>query len=140
MIFIFIYHVETYLQLNICHVETLLHMTICHMEIFFHMTDFFSTSTAGDAGDKYQVCLGPLWSRSFCETNLPFGRSLTCFLDIVLIAEYPVFCVDCTVFVRKTGANQVGQGGSAQSGGSMGRQSMNRMGTTTVGQLLKGSN
>ena len=81
---------------------------------------------------------GPLWL--FFETNLHFGPSLTCFLDIVLIAEYPVFCVDCTVFVRKTGANQVGQGGSAQSGGSMGRQSMNRMGTTTVGQLLKGSN
>ena len=56
MIFLFIYHVETYLQLNICHVETLLHMTICHMEKFLHMTDFFSTSTAGGAGDKYQVC------------------------------------------------------------------------------------
>ena len=55
MIFLFIYHVETYLQLNICHVETLLHMTICHMEKFLHMTDFFSTSTAGGAGDKYQV-------------------------------------------------------------------------------------
>ena len=57
MIFLFIYHVETYLQLNICHVETLLHMTICHMEKFLHMTDFFSTSTAGGAGDKYQVWL-----------------------------------------------------------------------------------
>ena len=55
MIFLFIYHVETYLQLNICHVETLLHMTICHMEKFLHMTDIFSTSTAGGAGDKYQV-------------------------------------------------------------------------------------
>ena len=57
MIFLFIYHVETYLQLNICHVETLLHMTICHMEKFLHMTDFFSTSTAGGDGDKYQVCM-----------------------------------------------------------------------------------
>ena len=56
-IFLFIYHVETYLQLNICHVEKLLYMTICHMEKFLHMADFFSTSTAGDAGDKYQVCL-----------------------------------------------------------------------------------
>ena len=25
------------------------------MENFLHMTNFFSTSTAGDAGDKYQV-------------------------------------------------------------------------------------
>ena len=32
-------------------------MTICHLEKFLHMTDFFSTSTAGGAGDKYQVCL-----------------------------------------------------------------------------------
>ena len=55
MIFLFIYHVETYLQLNICHVETLLHMTICHMEKFLPMTNFFSNSAAGGAGDKYQV-------------------------------------------------------------------------------------
>ena len=45
MIFLFIYYVETYLQLNICHVEKLLHMTICHMEDFLHMTNFFSTHT-----------------------------------------------------------------------------------------------
>ena len=64
MIFLFIYHVETYLQLNICHVETLLHMTICHMEKFLHMTDFFSTSTAGGAGDKYQVW--SIYLLSFC--------------------------------------------------------------------------
>ena len=56
MIFLFIYHVETYLQLNICHVEKLLHMTICHMENFLHMTNFFSTTTGCDGCDKYQVC------------------------------------------------------------------------------------
>ena len=54
MIFLFIYHVETYLQLNICHVETLLHMTICHIEKFLHITDFLSTTSGCD---KYQVCL-----------------------------------------------------------------------------------
>ena len=58
MIFLFIYHVETYLQLNICHVEKLLHMTICHMENFLHMTNFFSTHTGCDGCDKYQVCGG----------------------------------------------------------------------------------
>ena len=55
-----IYHVEIFFYViyfpHIFPVETLLHMTIFHMEIFFHMTIFFSTSTAGDAGDKYQVC------------------------------------------------------------------------------------
>ena len=56
MIFLFIYHAETYLQLSICHVETLLHMTICHMENFLHMTNFFSTTTGCDGCDKYQVC------------------------------------------------------------------------------------
>ena len=61
MIFLFIYHVETYLQLNICHVEKLLHMTICHMENFLHMTNFFSTHTGCDGCDKYQVwSIGPL--------------------------------------------------------------------------------
>ena len=71
MIFLFIYHVETYLQLNICHVETLLHMTICHMEKFLHMTDFFSTSTAGGAGDKYQVWEGPLGNSNRAERGEP---------------------------------------------------------------------
>ena len=56
MMFLFIYHVETYLQLNICHVEKLLHMTICHMENFLHMTNLFSTHTGCDGCDKYQVC------------------------------------------------------------------------------------
>ena len=64
MIFLFIYHVETYLRLNICHVEKL-RMTICHMEKFLHMTDFFSTSTAGGAVDKYQVWVSPKNKRDF---------------------------------------------------------------------------
>ena len=34
-----------------------LHMTICHVEKFLHMADFFSTSTACGACDKYQVCV-----------------------------------------------------------------------------------
>ena len=31
-------------------------MTICPMEKFLHMIDFFCTSTACGACDKYQVC------------------------------------------------------------------------------------
>ena len=47
---------EDIFQLTICHAVNLLHMTICHMEKFLHMTDFFSTSTARGACDKYEVC------------------------------------------------------------------------------------
>ena len=36
------------------------------------------------------------------------------FLDIVLIAQYPVFCVDCTVLGRKTWPNQLGLGQRGQ--------------------------
>ena len=53
--------------------------------------------------------LRPFWSRLFCETKLLSGPTLSCFLDIVLIARYPVFCVDCTVLGRKTWGNQAGQ-------------------------------
>ena len=60
-ILLHIYHLENFLYvidlLHISYVEKLLHMTICHMEKFLHMTDFFSTSTACDACDKYQVWL-----------------------------------------------------------------------------------
>ena len=55
----------------------------------------------------------------------------------MLIAQYPVFCVDCTVLGRKTWPNQLGPGQPGQHL-NQGRQSMNR--TSTVGQLLKGSN
>ena len=34
-----------------------LHLTICHVDKFLHMTEFFSTSTARGAPDKYDVCL-----------------------------------------------------------------------------------
>ena len=33
-----------------------LHMTICHVDTFLHMADFFSTSIACGACDKYQIC------------------------------------------------------------------------------------
>ena len=76
----------------------------------------------------------PEWERK----NLPGQTVLhSYFLDIVLIAQYPVFCVDCTVLGRKTWPNQLGPGQPGQHL-NQGRQSMNR--TSTVGQLLKGSN
>ena len=54
MIFLFIYCGDIF-QLTICHAVNLLHMTICHMEKILRMTDFFSTSTACGACDKYEA-------------------------------------------------------------------------------------
>ena len=71
------------------------------------------------------------------EKKTIWANSFSYFLDIVLIAQYPVFCVDCTVLGRKTWPNQLGPGQPGQHL-NQGRQSMNR--TSTVGQLLKGSN
>ena len=38
------------------------------MEKFLHMTDLFSTSTAGGAGDKYQVCSKAVFTMSEKES------------------------------------------------------------------------
>ena len=94
--------------------------------------------------------LKKLFSTTYIFITLPFLLSVrqnnnylgkqslhSYFLDIVLIAQYPVFCVDCTVLGRKTWPNQLGPGQPGQHL-NQGRQSMNR--TSTVGQLLKGSN
>ena len=53
----------------------------------------------------------PEWERK----KLPGQTVLhSYFLDIVLIAQYPVFCVDCTVLGRKTWPNQLGPGQPGQ--------------------------
>ena len=75
-------HVESYLHM--VNVETnlsnggIFHMKICHFEKFLHMTDFFSTSTACGACDKYQVwCWCWSWGVSSGAAAAPPAGSKT---------------------------------------------------------------
>ena len=82
--------------------------------------------------------ISPPWGlRLFCETKLLSRPALTSFLT---------HCLDCMVscvlsWLHCAGKKNRGQsawsGVVTQSEGSAGRQSMNRMGTGTVGQLSK---